>query len=323
MNNADVNFNKITDLINLNNEKEMKAFDLSKNLETEKEAIDFQKNQNLEKTNKGNNNIITFQKISQNLEKIFSTDEKKELDRRFLLYSSDGIMSNRQFWNFLDLGQIANSTFAKLFYKAVCDFNDNTKLDHLKFMDRYKFYQFIAIFTKTNELNQNKNLFFEDNDKLSEFDDEDKLNSFASYVKLKFINSLFDVDNNDEVDRLEFRNLISSFIEMVLSCKFECGPIQEQINNILNIDTTGGNNNISQLMEKVLDLYVDEVFSRSYTGETLTFDEWKKWLIDEVAGINEILEYSTVIVNNAIDKDQLIYFFFYFFFFFLNFFKLL
>ena len=303
MNNADVNFNKITDLINSNNEKETKAFDANKNLETEKEAIDFQKNQNLEKGNKGNNNIITFQKISQNLEKIFTLEEKKELDRRFLLYSSDGIMSNRQFWNFLDLGQIANSTFAKLFYKAVCDFNDNTKLDHLKFMDRYKFYQFIAIFTKTNELNQNKNLFFDDNDKLSEFDDEDKLNSFASYVKLKFLNSLFDIDNNDEVDRLEFRNLISSFIEMVLSCKFECGPIQEQINNILNIDTTGGNNNISQLMEKVLDLYVDEVFSRSYTGETLTFDEWKKWLIDEVVGINEILEYSTLIVNNAIDKD--------------------
>ena len=289
MNNADVNFNKITDLINSNNEKETKAFDANKNLETEKEAIDFQKNQNLEKGNKGNNNIITFQKISQNLEKIFTLEEKKELDRRFLLYSSDGIMSNRQFWNFLDLGQIANSTFAKLFYKAVCDFNDNTKLDHLKFMDRYKFYQFIAIFTKTNELNQNKNLFFDDNDKLSEFDDEDKLNSFASYVKLKFLNSLFDIDNNDEVDRLEFRNLISSFIEMILSCKFECGPIQEQINNILNIDTTGGNNNISQLMEKVLDLYVDEVFSRSYTGESLTFDEWKKWLIDEVIGINEIL----------------------------------
>ena len=38
---------------------------------------------------------------------------------------------------------------------------------------------------------------------------------------------------------------------MILSCKFECGPIQEQINNILNIDTTGGNNNISQLMEKL------------------------------------------------------------------------
>ena len=32
-------------------------------------------------------------------------------------------------------------------------------------------------------------------------------------IKLKFLNSLFDIDNNDEVDRLEFRNLISSFIE--------------------------------------------------------------------------------------------------------------
>ena len=55
-------------------------------------------------------------------------------------------------------------------------------------------------------------------------------------------------------------------------------------------------------MEKVLDLYVDEVFARSYTGETLTFDEWKKWLFDEVAGIQEILDYSTTIVANAIEK---------------------
>ena len=58
MNNADVNFNKITDLINSNNEKETKAFDANKNLETEKEAIDFQKNQNLEKGNKGNKIIV-------------------------------------------------------------------------------------------------------------------------------------------------------------------------------------------------------------------------------------------------------------------------
>ena len=52
MNNADVNFNKITDLINSNNEKETKAFDANKNLETEKEAIDFQKNQNQKKETK-------------------------------------------------------------------------------------------------------------------------------------------------------------------------------------------------------------------------------------------------------------------------------
>ena len=111
------------------------------------------------------------------------------------------------------------------------------------------------------------------------------------------------MDNNEEVDRLEFRNFISSFIEMVLSCKFESKPIQEQIENIFKIDIASGISNISQLMEKVLDLYVDEVFSRSYTGETLTFDEWKNWLLTDVSGINEVLEYSTNIVNNAVQKD--------------------
>ena len=53
-------------------------------------------------------------------------------------------------------------------------------------------------------------------------------------------------------------------------------------------------------MEKVLDLYVDEVFSRSYTGETLTFDERKLWLLSDVSGIDEVLQYSTTIVSNAL-----------------------
>ena len=190
-----------------------------------------------------------------------------------------------------------------MFYKAACDFNDNSKIDHLKFMDRYKFYQFIAVFTKTDEINKNKKVFVKNDNEGFGDDSDSKQNSFATFIKLKFLNSLFDVDNNEEVDRLEFRNFISSFIEMVLSCKFESKLIQEQIENIFKIDIASGISNISQLMEKVLDLYVDEVFSRSYTEETLTFDEWKNWLLTDVSGINEVLEYSTNIVNNAVQKD--------------------
>ena len=315
MNNADVNFNKITDLINSNNEKEMKAFEAAKNLNTEKKAINYEEGQNNEQINKGPAGAITFEEIAPHLERLFTSEERKELDRRFLLYSSDGIMSNRQFWSFLDLQQISNTTFAKLFYKAACDFNDNSKIDHLKFMDRYKFYQFVAIFTKTDEINKNKDKFMKDNNDevnknksvLFKDDNDDNSrsnqNSFATFIKLKFLNSLFDVDNNEEVDRLEFRNFISSFIEMILSCKFESKPIQDQIENIFKVDVSTGISNISQLMEKVLDLYVDEVFSRSYTGETLTFDEWKNWLLTDVSGINEVLEYSTTIVSNALQKD--------------------
>ena len=302
MNNADVNFNKITDLINSNNEKELKAFEAAKNLNTEKDAINYTGGETGGTITGGTNLPVTFDEISQHLEKLFTSDERKELDRRFLLYSSDGIMSNRQFWSFLDLQQISNTTFAKLFYKAACDFNDNSKIDHLKFMDRYKFYQFVAIFTKTDEINKNKKNFVKNDSDFGD-DSNSKQNSFATYIKLKFLNSLFDVDNNEEVDRLEFRNFISSFIEMILSCKFESKPIQEQIDNIFKVDIQSGISNISQLMEKVLDLYVDEVFSRSYTGETLTFDEWKNWLLADVSGINEVLEYSTTIVSNALQKE--------------------
>ena len=304
MNNADVNFNKITDLINSNNEKEFKAFNAAKNLSTEKKAIEYQDGEISCITGTNQQGVITFEEISQHLEKLFTSEERKELDRRFLLYSSDGIMSNRQFWSFLDLQQISNTTFAKLFYKAACDFNDNSKIDHLKFMDRYKFYQFVAIFTKTDEINKNKKNFVKNESDGFGDDSNSKQNNFATYIKLKFLNSLFDVDNNEEVDRLEFRNFISSFIEMILSCKFESKPIQDQIDNIFKVDVNSGISNISQLMEKVLDLYVDEVFSRSYTGETLTFDEWKNWLLTDVSGITEVLEYSTTIVNNALQKDM-------------------
>ena len=83
MNNADVNFNKITDLINSNNEKEMKAFVASKNLGTEKEAINYKEEQNNEQINKGPSGAITFEEITPFLERLFSSEERKELDRRY------------------------------------------------------------------------------------------------------------------------------------------------------------------------------------------------------------------------------------------------
>lgn len=61
-------------------------------------------------------------------------------------------MSNRQFWSFLDLEFIYNTTFAKIFYKTACEFNDNSKLEYIKFMDYPKFLQFVAIFTKAVKL---------------------------------------------------------------------------------------------------------------------------------------------------------------------------
>ena len=188
MNNADVNFNKITDLINSNNEKELKVFKAAKNLNTEKDAVGYVPGDVFIQINEGTKNDISFEKISQYLEGLFSSEERKELDRRFLLYSSNGIMSNRQFWSFLDLQQISHTTFAKLFYKAACDFNDNSKIDHLKFMDRYKLYQFVAIFTKTDEINKNKDKFMKD--------DNDDLNKNIPAMSKDFTDEYVDDPNS-------------------------------------------------------------------------------------------------------------------------------
>lgn len=177
-------------------------------------------------------------------------------------------MSNRQFWSFLDLEAIYNTTFAKLFYKAACDFNDNSKLEYLKFMDEVKFLQIIGVFTKNCEV------------------EVEKMYISMRDLKIKFIYSLFDVDGNEEIDRLEFRNLITAFIEMILSVKFDSEGLQEKI-RLLNIEA--GN---VPLMEKALDQYVDEVFQHfSYSGELLTFDEWQKWLMT-IRGIENVLNFS-------------------------------
>jgi hypothetical protein len=292
MNNAQGNINKITEVINSNNKNENKAFDLNKNLNTEKNEIDFQNNLN-EQINQ-NSNIITFEKIAQNIEKLFTVDEKYELDNIFLIYSVNGIMSNRNFWKFLNLGNIYNTEFAKIFYKAACDFND-IKIGHLNFMDKYKFMQFVAIFTKNKELNENKNLFIEE----EELDDE--IDDFSTYVKLRFLFSLFDSDYNEEITKLEFYNLLSSFLEMVLLCKFDFEPIKEQINNILNLNVSSGTNNISQLVEKFLEIYVNEIFSNK---KTFTFEDWKKWLLENINGINEIFSFSGTIINNSINQEN-------------------
>ena len=68
MNNADVNFNKITDLINTNNEIENKKFSANQALKTEKEAISNYKIKKKENLNQDKTGVKTFQNISQNLE---------------------------------------------------------------------------------------------------------------------------------------------------------------------------------------------------------------------------------------------------------------
>jgi Ca2+-binding EF-hand superfamily protein len=173
-------------------------------------------------------------------------------------------MSNRQFWCFLDLDFIYNTKFAKLFYKTACEFNDNAKIEYIRFMDFTKFYQFVAIFTKNKPI---------DNINMKE-------------MRIKFMFSLFDTDGSEEIDRLEFRNLITSFIEMILICKFDSEGIHDKVRTL-----SQESSNIN-MMEKVLDNYVDEVFNvYSYNGEFLSYEEWQKWFFS-INGTDNLLDFT-------------------------------
>jgi len=168
-------------------------------------------------------------------------------------------MSNRQFWSFLNLEFVYTTSFGKIFYKVVCEFNEPTKLEHFKFMDLKKFIQFVCVFTKKPK-------------------DE---NSPLSELRKKFLFRLFDLDNSEEIDKLEFRNFLTAFLEMILTCNFENEIIQNKI-KILRAEVSNIN-----LIEKSLDQYVEEVYNNTYDGYVMTYDEWEKW-ISTIDGIEEI-----------------------------------
>lgn len=168
-------------------------------------------------------------------------------------------MSNRQFWSFLNLEFIYTTTFGKTFYQTICEFNEPTKLEFMKFMDLKKFMQFVCIFTKKPR--------------------EDE--ALFSDLRKKFVFRLFDIDNSEEIDKLEFRNFLTAFLEMILTCNFENETIQNKIKHLRSEATN------VQLIEKALDQYVEEVYNNTYDGYVMTYEEWEKW-ISSIDGINEI-----------------------------------
>ena len=180
-------------------------------------------------------------------------------------------MSNRQFWSFLNLEFIYSSTFGKIFYQNICDFTENPKSEYLRFLDIKKFFHFVAIFTKKSNHPQMIN------------------------IRKKFVFRLFDSDNNEEVDKLEFRNFITAFLEMILTCNFENEIIQNKIKS-LRMEAS----NI-QLIEKALDQFVDEIYNNTYDGYVMTYEEWDKWIssVDGISEINEFIGKLPAVANFA------------------------
>lgn len=135
-------------------------------------------------------------------------------------------------------------------------------------MDLKKFMQFVSIFTKKPNSNQ---FVYRD-------------------LRKKFVFRLFDLDNSEEIDKLEFRNFLTAFLEMILTCNFENEIIQSKIKHLRSEASN------VQLIEKALDQYVEEVYNTTYDGYVMTYEEWEKW-ISSIEGIDEIDNFIGSLIN--------------------------
>jgi len=91
MNNVDVNFEKLADLVAVKDEQEKKKYISNQYLDTEKDVIDIP----IDEIEEKKNDTITqrdFKKLMMTYEKCFMENEKKYLWKMFLTYSSDNVI---------------------------------------------------------------------------------------------------------------------------------------------------------------------------------------------------------------------------------------
>lgn len=247
----------------------------------------------------------------QIIKNIFEEEELDNLELQFILNSSNGIMSPRNFFNALSLNGLGDTEFGKIFYRNACNFREGHNPNKIVFMDENKFLQTVAILTKEKEIEQNAANFYNYSADII----NENLSGFAKMVKERFYFKLFDSENNNEVSKVEFRNIISSFLEVLVNGKYnniylfdfsdvDLIDVYKEIENLKALDK----NVINDSLEYVIDNYVDKIFADSINGEYLSFEEWKNWFesIKKESSVNikklfknENLLISDVSLNNS------------------------
>jgi hypothetical protein len=91
MNNVDVNFEKLADLVASKDEQEKLKYISNQYLDTEKDVIDIPIDEIEEKKN-DTTTQKDFKKLMMTYEKCFMENEKKYLWKMFLTYSSDNVI---------------------------------------------------------------------------------------------------------------------------------------------------------------------------------------------------------------------------------------
>ncbi len=90
MNNVDINFEKLIDLVVLNDEQEKKLYIENRHLETEKQVVKIDQN-DVDKRNDLMSKDKDIKSLFNVYERVFSNAERNYLWKMFLTYSSDNV----------------------------------------------------------------------------------------------------------------------------------------------------------------------------------------------------------------------------------------
>jgi hypothetical protein len=90
LNNVDINFEKLIDLVVLNDEQEKKLYVENRHLETEKQVVKIDKN-DVDKRNDLMSKDKDIKSLFNVYERVFSNAERNYLWKMFLTYSSDNV----------------------------------------------------------------------------------------------------------------------------------------------------------------------------------------------------------------------------------------
>jgi hypothetical protein len=90
LNNVDINFEKLIDLVVLNDEQEKKLYIENRHLETEKQVVKIDQN-DVDKRNDLMSKDKDIKSLFNVYERVFSNAERNYLWKMFLTYSSDNV----------------------------------------------------------------------------------------------------------------------------------------------------------------------------------------------------------------------------------------
>ena len=163
-------------------------------------------------------------------------------------------MAKRKLLDYFGLMELDNTKFANRFFNVIKSSNSKIR-DFSPYLNYAKFISSISLLTKGDRKD-----------------------------RLKFIYSIFDLDEDKYIEREEMLNIFMSFFEAMNRVHFQAPD--------LDLLKTKINEAHEKHIKEALESIVDDIYTKhSHKPDILFYDEWQEWFLT-LEGMTEVLDYK-------------------------------